>query len=586
MAQFDANRENVPLDDFLEFTGLKFDQRDFRLTDEIARGGYGVVHGAIRISTGEELALKFFGYTRNQPRVKWIIKEIQLMAKAKACPNAVQIIGVFYDTEDGILPRKIHKRKYPVIVMEKLKGEDIFYRIINAGRFSERNASSIFASFIEAVHYLHTNSQIINCDLKAENVVFQSTVPDDFSIKIIDFGTALSLPEDADYIFDGVKRGTESLIAPETCNLYNKFRAFIYSKQTDIWQAGCFLYILLLASLPFGEGEEAERRISDANPTLRHLPQYFFTHVSPDAQDLVLRMLDKNPASRISTAEILRHRWVKYNDRVSNEDLGVEYRTRVRSWAYCKQLKRVLADKITAGFERKLLLENVMLSAQGIVRPAEDDLDEQAMTVDMQVQKPELEDVQRPALPEDVSITISPAQFLFLQQTFVDCCRELNTREVTLETFAHIVSQVGLPVFASAEVFKIFDQDGSLTVDYFEFLLTLIPFRTDAKDGDLARLYFEVFDVDGNRSISQEELQWILSKLLMEPEGSTVISSTAMIYQQAVFEANNFDDIFKCIDTNGDGVISFEEFDMFFKVMNSKTTYHHTVMRTGSKMEQ
>ena len=31
---------------------------------------------------------------------------------------------------------------------------------------------------------------------------------------------------------------------------------------------------------------------------------------------------------------------------------------------------------------------------------------------------------------------------------------------------------------------------------------------------DLVRLYFEVFDMDRNQSISQDELQWILSKLL------------------------------------------------------------------------
>ena len=91
-------------------------------------------------------------------------------------------------------------------------------------------------------------------------------------------------------------------------------------------------------------------------------------------------------------------------------------------------------------------------------------------------------------------------------------------------------------------------------MDYFEFLLTLIPFRTDAKDGDIARLtllrlllyciqlihyhksirrlYFEVFDVDGNHTISQDELQWILSKLLGEAEGGVVMHPAAMIYQQ------------------------------------------------------
>lgn len=49
-----------------------------------------------------------------------------------------------------------------------------------------------------------------------------------------------------------------------------------------------------------------------------------------------------------------------------------------------------------------------------------------------------------------------------------------------------------------------------------------------------------------------------------------------------VLDAHNFDDIFKCIDTNGDGVISFEEFDMFFKVMNSRSTYHQSIMAVAT----
>ena len=390
---------------FIDLFELRFDFADIRLTDEIARGGYGLVYGAIRISTGEDLALKFFGYTRNRPRMKWIMEEIKLMASVRACPNAVQILGVFYDEQSGILPRKIHRCRYPVIVMERLKGEDIFYRIINSGRFSEQSASAIFASFIQAVHYLHKTSRIINCDLKAENVVFQTTIADDFRVKIIDFGTALPLQPDSDDVFDYIKRGTDSLIAPETDCLYYRLRNFVYSKQTDIWQAGCFLYILLLAALPFGEGEEAARRIHDCQPTISHLPPFFHSSLSDDAKDLILRMLDKNPSTRIKSEHILRHRWVRL---------------------------------------------------------------------------------------------ITPSEFLCLQQKFVECCRggayanltfpvqtaaATNNREVSLELFGHIVSSAGRPDLSHKEVFDIFDQDGSMTVDYLEFLLTLIPFRTDANEG-------------------------------------------------------------------------------------------------------
>ena len=78
-----------------------------------------------------------------------------------------------------------------------------------------------------------------SCDLKAENVVFQTTVADDFLVKIINFGTVLSLQSDSDDdVLDYIKRGTDSLIVPETDCLYYRLRKYMYSKQTDIWQAG------------------------------------------------------------------------------------------------------------------------------------------------------------------------------------------------------------------------------------------------------------------------------------------------------------------------------------------------------------
>ena len=45
------------------------------------------------------------------------MKEIELMVKVRACPNAVQILGVFDNEEDGIIPNKKHKYRYPVIMI-------------------------------------------------------------------------------------------------------------------------------------------------------------------------------------------------------------------------------------------------------------------------------------------------------------------------------------------------------------------------------------------------------------------------------------------------------------------------------------
>ena len=67
-------------------------------------------------------------------------------------------------------------------------GGDLFERIVTKKGFSERDASGIFKTFMIALNEIHDQKNMINLDLKTENLVFSGV--DDTIVKIIDFGMA------------------------------------------------------------------------------------------------------------------------------------------------------------------------------------------------------------------------------------------------------------------------------------------------------------------------------------------------------------------------------------------------------------
>ena len=139
-------------------------------------GAYGVVINAIRKVDNKNFVMKFFGYTINKPDTSWILREIDNMRSLKGIHGVVQIEATFTDTAEGYLKNKKYKRRYPIIVMEKLSGGDLFDKIVLKNYFSEYDASIIFKTFIKALYDIHNDRNMINIDLKTENLVFTGNI--------------------------------------------------------------------------------------------------------------------------------------------------------------------------------------------------------------------------------------------------------------------------------------------------------------------------------------------------------------------------------------------------------------------------
>lgn len=83
-----------------------------------------------------------------------------------------------------------------------------------------------------------------------------------------------------------------------------------YDEKVDIWSCGIILYILLCGYPPF-HGATKEETIKK----IQHSPLRFenldWMSTTEEAKDLIIKMLEKDPAKRIDAQSALKHSWFK-----------------------------------------------------------------------------------------------------------------------------------------------------------------------------------------------------------------------------------------------------------------------------------
>ena len=74
----------------------------------------------------------------------------------------------------------------PFVLFRLCGGGELFYRIINKTRYTEKDAAKVVRQMLEAVGAFHMKG-VIHRDLKPENFLFR-TEDEDSELKIVDFG--------------------------------------------------------------------------------------------------------------------------------------------------------------------------------------------------------------------------------------------------------------------------------------------------------------------------------------------------------------------------------------------------------------
>jgi len=179
------------------------------------------------------------------------------------------------------------------------------------------------------MHFAHAHS-ILHRDLKPANVLLTSDgVP-----KITDFGLAKKLEGDSGQTKDGSIMGTPSYMAPEQARGEMKN----LGPSADIYSLGAMLYEMLVGRPPF-LGSSPFDTIMQVIKEEPVPPSRLIGKLPPDVETICLKCLQKEPAKRYATAELLAEdcrRFIAGEPILSRPISPVE-----RAWRWCRRNPRV-----------------------------------------------------------------------------------------------------------------------------------------------------------------------------------------------------------------------------------------------------
>lgn len=194
---------------------------DYRLEEELGRGGMGVVFRATQISLNRQVAVKMIlrGRLASQADLKRFLAEASATARLQH-PNIVPV----YDVGD------IDGR--PFFSMQLVHGQTLADRLQD-GPIAEAEAARIVASAARAIGYAHRQG-ILHRDLKPSNILLDKNDKP----HVTDFGLAKQGSDEAGLTRSGAVLGTPAYMSPEQA----AGRRGNVGPASDIYALGCVLY--------------------------------------------------------------------------------------------------------------------------------------------------------------------------------------------------------------------------------------------------------------------------------------------------------------------------------------------------------
>eukprot|EP00270_Netrium_digitus_P011671 TRINITY_DN3725_c0_g1_i5.p1 TRINITY_DN3725_c0_g1~~TRINITY_DN3725_c0_g1_i5.p1 ORF type:complete len:504 (+),score=28.51 TRINITY_DN3725_c0_g1_i5:17-1528(+) len=288
--------------------------KKYRKGKALGRGASASVYEIIDIRSGETVAACKF-----VPQEK-----LQVPAVAREVHREILALQTLSGNEQVITLKGVHLNTDGLHMLLELCAGGTLLDFVNASEvLNEQTAANILRQLLLALKACH-KAGIIHRDVKLENVLLtfcphlaselspsissrsqahnqEFTPPILPSIKLADFGLACitknGTPGTGCY-------GSPLYMAPEI------LRSKQYGMEVDMWSAGVLLFAMISGHMPFTGPTETEIFVAilKGKPSMSSRN---WTSISPEAKDIISRLLQIDPAQRITAEDALDHPWIQ-----------------------------------------------------------------------------------------------------------------------------------------------------------------------------------------------------------------------------------------------------------------------------------
>ncbi|CDU20903.1 CAMK protein kinase [Plasmodium yoelii 17X] len=264
----------------LDFPILGF-KNVYVLNKKIGKGSFSNVYIGTNILYGNRVVVK--EVDKSKVKESNVYTEIEVLRKIMH-KYIIKLISAY--EQEG----------YVYLVLEYLKGGELFEYINNNGPYSEQLAKKAMKRVLIALEALHSNG-VVHRDLKMENLMLEN-VNDPSSLKIIDFGLASFLNSPS----MSMRCGSPGYVAPEI------LRYSSYGTKVDIFSLGVILYNILCGYPPFRGNNVKEIFKKNMRCHISFNTKHWLTK-SENVKEIILWMCSKNPDDRCTAIQALGHPW-------------------------------------------------------------------------------------------------------------------------------------------------------------------------------------------------------------------------------------------------------------------------------------